>query len=41
MSNPYSFPDSLPPLSEAEKDRVNAILVTRLAEVLGWSRAAA
>lgn len=32
-----TFPDTLPPLDEAERLRVNAILIAKLARLLGWS----
>lgn len=32
-----SFPDTLPPLSEAERQRINDILIAKLRRILGWS----
>jgi hypothetical protein len=33
-----SFPDTLPELSEDEREAMNAALIRRLARLLGWSR---
>lgn len=32
-----SFPDTLPDLSEEERERVNDVLRAKLAALLGWS----
>lgn len=32
-----TFPDTLPTLTYAERVRVNAILIAKLARLLGWS----
>lgn len=37
MGNLYSFPDKLPRLSAAARNRMNAAFVARLGAVLGWS----
>jgi hypothetical protein len=32
-----SFPDTLPRISTAERQRINAILIAKLGRLLGWS----
>jgi hypothetical protein len=38
LGDSMTFPDTLPDLSEEERERINQVLREKLAALLGWSQ---